>query len=166
MSNTGTISQIIGPVLDLQFEPGKIPDIYNAVEIPLSGQTSLRGASATKRSQRLTPGIASPSTRNDVIVAEVQQHLGEGLVRAVSMGPTDGLKRGMKAVDTGAPISVPVGEEVLGRLFNVLGEPVDNKPAPKTKKRNPIHRQAPTFEEQTTTSEIFETGIKVIDLLA
>src|SRR2546430_39330 len=103
--NVGSISQIIGPVLDLQFEPGKIPDIYNAVEISI---TSLRGASATKQSQGLKTEIASPSARNDVIVAEVQQHLGEGLVRAVSMGPTDGLKRGMKAVDTGAPISVPV----------------------------------------------------------
>src|SRR5258708_7094474 len=100
MNNIGTISQIIGPVLDLQFNENKVPAIYNAVEV---------------------------ETGKQKIVAEVQQHLGEGLVRAVSMGPTDGLKRGMKATDTGAPISVPVGEEVLGRLFNVLGEVVDGK---------------------------------------
>src|SRR6266542_2097960 len=117
--NIGVISQIIGPVLDLQFEEAKIPSIYNAVEVELA--------------------------KGGKLVAEVQQHLGEGVVRAVSMGPTDGLKRGMKATDTGAPISVPVGEEVLGRLFNVLGEPVDNMPAPKVKKRLPIHRMAPTF---------------------
>jgi F-type H+/Na+-transporting ATPase subunit beta len=135
----GVISQIIGPVLDLQFSEGKLPDIYNAVEVEIG---------------------------KEKLVAEVQQHLGEGLVRAVSMGPTDGLKRGMKAVDTGAPISVPVGEEVLGRLFNVLGDTVDNAGALKVKKRLPIHRQAPKFEEQSTASEVFETGIKVIDLLA
>src|SRR5258708_6678048 len=147
MNNIGTISKIIGPVLDLQFNENKVPAIYNAVEV---------------------------ETGKQKIVAEVQQHLGEGLVRAVSMGPTDGLKRGMKAVDTGAPISVPVGEEVLGRLFNVLGDTVDNQGEVKSNpstgsgqiKRMPIHRKAPSFEEQSTASEVFETGIKVIDLLA
>jgi len=119
---------------------GVLPDIYNAIELDLG--------------------------KNGKLVAEVQQHLGEGLVRAVSMGTTDGLKRGMKATDTGAPISVPVGEEVLGRLFNVLGDVVDGKPEIKVKKRMPIHRLAPTFEDQSTASEVFETGIKVIDLLA
>jgi F-type H+-transporting ATPase subunit beta len=99
-------------------------------------------------------------------VLEAQQHLGEGAVRAVAMSSTDGLKRGTDVTDTGAPISVPVGDEVLGRIFNVLGDVVDGKPAVKTKKTLPIHRSAPSFEEQSTTSEVFETGIKVIDLLA
>lgn len=135
----GTILQIIGPVVDVQFDPKKIPAIYNALEVQNNKQTT---------------------------VLEVQGQLGEGVVRAVAMSPTEGLKRGMDVIDTGAPISVPVGDEVLGRLFNVLGEVVDNKPAPKAKKRLPIHRPAPSFEEQNATSEIFETGIKVIDLLA
>lgn len=137
--NKGTITQIIGPVVDLQFKAGQLPAIYNALEI--------------------TQG-------KDKLVLEVQQHLGDDQVRAVSMGTTDGLTRGIEAVDTGAPISVPVGEEVLGRLFNVLGDTIDKKGDVKTKKRASIHRQAPTFEEQSTTSEVFETGIKVIDLLA
>ena len=137
--NQGVVSQIIGPVVDVQFAEDKIPGIYNALEIEF-GKVGL--------------------------VAEVQQHLGEGLVRAVAMGPTDGLKRGTKATDTGAPISVPVGDEVLGRLFNVLGQTVDLKGEVKGKKRLPIHRQAPSFDEQSTTQEVFETGIKVIDLLA
>ncbi len=160
MANQGTISQIIGPVLDLQFELGKLPDIYNAVEIVIPTLSSSRKRGST--------GILSQAENDQggKLVAEVQQHLGEGLVRAVSMGPTDGLKRGMKATDTGAPISVPVGEEVLGRLFNVLGDAIDQKEKVKSKKRMPIHRLAPTFEEQSTASEVFETGIKVIDLLA
>lgn len=137
--NIGTVSQIIGPVVDVQFEENKIPQIYNALELELNKKP---------------------------LILEVQQHLGEGMVRAVSMGPTDGLKRGTKVSDTGAPISVPVGEEVLGRLFNVVGEIVDGKDPVKAKIRLPIHRSAPLFEEQSTTSEIFETGIKVIDLLA
>ncbi len=138
-TNTGKVLQVIGPVVDLQFSEDKLPAIYNAVEI-LTGDHSL--------------------------IAEVQAHLGEGAVRAVAMGPTDGLKRGTEVVDTGAPISVPVGPEVLGRIFNVLGEPVDRKGAVKTKKRLPIHRPSPSFEDQSTKSEVFETGIKVIDLLA
>jgi F-type H+-transporting ATPase subunit beta len=137
--NKGKIIQIIGPVVDVQFEEGKLPEIYNALETSI-GSTKL--------------------------VLEAQQHLGEGAVRAVAMSSTDGLKRGTDVIDTGAPISVPVGDEVLGRIFNVLGDTVDGKPAPKNKKRLPIHRQAPSFDEQSTTSEVFETGIKVIDLLA
>ncbi len=140
MANKGTITQIIGPVLDVQFDEDKLPAIYNALEISLG--------------------------KNGKITAEVQQHLGDGQVRAVSMSTTDGLKRGMEVVDTGEAISVPVGQEVLGRLFNVTGDTVDNKGEVKAKKRWPIHRQAPTFEEQSTASEVFETGIKVIDLLA
>ncbi len=139
MSNKGTITQIIGPVVDIQFTEDKLPAIYNAVEIQLGKQ---------------------------MLVAEVQQHLGDGQVRAVSMGPTDGLKRGTEASDTGAPISVPVGEEVLGRIFNVIGENVDGKPQVKAKQKYPIHRPAPLFSEQSTKLEVFETGIKVIDLLA
>jgi F-type H+/Na+-transporting ATPase subunit beta len=135
----GKVIQIIGPVVDVQFGQDKLPAIYNALEIPL-GKTTL--------------------------IAEVQQHLGDGAVRAVSMGTTDGLTRGTEVVDTGAPISVPVGPEVLGRLFNVLGETVDGKGPTKSKKTLPIHRNAPPFDEQSTTLAVFETGIKVIDLLA
>jgi F-type H+/Na+-transporting ATPase subunit beta len=138
--NKGTITQIIGPVLDVQFEGKNIPAIYSALEVPLG--------------------------KGQVLVAEVQQQLGEGQVRAVSMGTTDGVRRGMEVVDTGAPISVPVGEEVLGRIFNVIGEVVDGKEPVKTKQKYPIHRPAPLFAEQSTKTEVFETGIKVIDLLA
>ena len=137
--STGTVSQIIGPVVDVQFAADKIPAIYNALEIELNKKN---------------------------LVLEVQQHLGDGVVRAVAMDTTDGLKRGTKVSDTGAPISVPVGDEVLGRILNVLGETVDNLGPVKSKKRLPIHRTAPLFEEQSTTAEVFETGIKVIDLLA
>ncbi len=137
--NKGKIIQIIGAVVDVQFEEGKLPAIYNALETVI-GSTKL--------------------------VLETQQHRGEGAVRTVAMSSTDGLKRGTDVTDTGAPISVPVGNEVLGRIFNVLGDVVDGKPAVKTKKTLPIHRSAPSFEEQSTTSEVFETGIKVIDLLA
>ncbi len=137
--NKGTITQIIGPVVDVQFAEGKLPEIYNALEISLE---------------------------KEKLVLEIQQHLGDGQVRAVSMGSTDGLKRGVEVIDTGSPISVPVGKEVLGRLFNVLGDTIDQKGPVKAKKFWPIHRSAPTFEEQSTASEVFETGIKVIDLLA
>ncbi len=135
----GKIIQIIGAVVDAQFDAGSIPAIYNALETEI-GKAKL--------------------------VLEVQQHLGEGQVRAVAMGSTDGLKRGTEVTDTGAPISVPVGNEVLGRLFNVLGEPIDKKGPVKSKKSLPIHRSAPAFDEQSVKSEVFETGIKVIDLLA
>lgn len=135
----GTIIQIIGAVVDAHFDEKDLPAIYNALETSV-GKT------------RLT--------------LEVQQHLGEGLVRAVAMSSTDGLKRGMEVLDSGSPISVPVGEEVLGRLFNVLGDTVDQKGGVKAKKRWPIHRSAPPFSEQSVKSEVFETGIKVIDLLA
>lgn len=137
--NKGKVVQIIGAVVDVEFDAKTLPTIYNALEI-------VRG--------------------KEKLVLEVQQHLGESIVRAVAMGTTDGLKRGEAVVDTGSPISVPVGEEVLGRLFNVLGEPIDKKGPVKSKKSLPIHRSAPTFAEQSTASEVFETGIKVIDLLA
>lgn len=135
--HTGKISQIIGVVVDVSFE-GDIPAIYNALEV---------------------------KNGEDTVVLEVQQHVGSSTVRAISMGSTDGLSRGQEVVDTGAPISVPVGEATLGRMFNVIGEPIDEKPAPKTDKKASIHRSAPSFKEQSQKTEIFETGIKVIDLL-
>ncbi|GLC78417.1 F0F1 ATP synthase subunit beta [Lacrimispora brassicae] len=137
--NIGKITQIIGAVLDIKFSQGKLPDINEAIDI------------TTKDGGRL--------------VVEVSQHLGDDTVRCIAMGSTDGLVRGMGAAATGAPITVPVGEETLGRIFNVLGDPIDNKPAPEVKERFPIHRQAPTFEEQLTETEVLETGIKVVDLL-
>ncbi|MCL4366406.1 F0F1 ATP synthase subunit beta [Patescibacteria group bacterium] len=137
--NKGKIVQIIGAVVDVEFNPKQLPSIYNALEI---------------------------SRGKEKLVLETQQHLGEGMVRAVAMGSTDGLERGTEVLDSGAPISVPVGEEVLGRLFNVLGETIDKKGSVKSKKTLPIHRLAPSFSEQSTKSEVFETGIKVIDLIA
>ncbi|WDU84597.1 F0F1 ATP synthase subunit beta [Caloramator sp. Dgby_cultured_2] len=136
--NKGKIVQIIGPVIDIRFQAGKLPDIYNAIHIP---------------------------TGDKILVAEVMQHLGDEIVRTVAMDSTDGLVRGMEAIDTGAPIKVPVGEETLGRLFNVLGQPIDNKGEVNAKEFYPIHRPAPKFEEQAVEPEIFETGIKVIDLI-
>ncbi len=137
--NIGKITQIIGAVLDIKFQEDHLPEIYEAINI------------TTKENKKL--------------VVEVAQHLGDDTVRCIAMGPTDGLVRGMEAVATGGPISVPVGENTLGRMFNVLGEPIDNKPAPTGVEYNPIHRPAPSFEEQSTSTEILETGIKVVDLL-
>ena len=137
--NIGKITQIIGAVLDIKFSQGKLPEINEAVNI------------ATNDGGKL--------------VVEVSQHLGDDTVRCIAMGTTDGLVRGMDAVATGAPISVPVGENTLGRIFNVLGDPIDNKEAPVVEEYLPIHRKAPTFEEQSTETEILETGIKVVDLL-
>jgi F-type H+-transporting ATPase subunit beta len=141
--HTGKVVQIIGPVVDIEFADGHLPDIYNAVRV-VSGQ----GSNAI-----------------DVVV-EVEQHLGEGRVRAIAMKPTDGMQRGMAVIDTGAPITVPVGPKTLGRVLNVLGEPVDFPDQPVlSEERWPIHRQAPNLESQSTELEMFETGIKVIDLL-
>jgi F-type H+-transporting ATPase subunit beta len=140
---TGKIVQIIGPVLDVEFEGGHLPAIYNALRVT--------GDSGGQKVD---------------IIAEVEQHLGENRVRAVAMKPTDGLQRGMVAIDQGGPISMPVGPETLGRVLNVLGEPVDFPDRPvNSKERWPIHREAPTLEEQSTELKMFETGIKVIDLL-
>ena len=135
----GKVTQIIGAVLDVKFSEGQLPELNDAVKITRSDGT--------------------------VLTIEVAQHLGDDTVRCIAMGPTDGLVRGMDAVSTGAPITVPVGEDTLGRMFNVLGEPIDNKPAPKAKGYEPIHRPAPSFEEQATSTEMLETGIKVVDLL-
>src|SRR3989441_11649076 len=141
---TGKVIQVIGPAIDIQFEEGHLPSIYNAVRIVDKGELG--------------------KVPIDVVV-EVANHIGENQVRCIAMKPTDGMVRGMKAIDSGAPISVPVGEQTLGRILNVLGEPVDNKGEVKAKERWPIHREPPKFDEQSTEIEMFETGIKVIDLL-
>ena len=138
MKNQGTITKIIGVVIDVAFE-GHLPAIFNALEVEKDGKK---------------------------IVLEVEQHIGESEVRTVAMASTDGLKRGMKVTDTGAPISVPVGKEVLGRLLNVLGDTVDGKKEIVTKSRLPIHRDPPEFDELNVKTEVFETGIKVVDLIA
>ncbi len=144
--NSGHLKQIIGAVVEVFFND-KLPKIYNAlkVERPIS--------------------LDEGETRTETVVLEVQQHIGSNLVKAIAMGSTDGLKRGDKVTDMGEGITTPVGEKTLGRMFNVLGEPVDGKEAPKTDKRYSIHRQAPQFSEQSTTTQILETGIKVIDLI-
>lgn len=135
----GIIHQIIGPVIDIKFAPEEIPELLSAINIEFEGRT---------------------------IVTEVAQHIGDDIVRCVALSSTDGLTRGMEATDTGAPIQVPVGKEVLGRMFNVIGETIDEKGPVATEARAAIHREAPEFEEQDTTAQIFETGIKVIDLIA
>ncbi len=137
-NNIGKVVQIIGAVVDVQFDQDNLPKLLNAIEIQHNGGT---------------------------LVIEVAQHIGDDVVRCIAMGSTDGLVRGVEAVDTGKPITVPVGKNTLGRIFNLLGEPVDNKPAPETNERWPIHREAPTYEELAPANEILETGIKVIDLI-
>ena len=136
--NVGTVVQAIGPVLDIRFPNDAMPQLLNAIEIEHDGKK---------------------------LVAEVAQHIGDDVVRCIAMSSTDGLQRGVPATDTGSPITVPVGEACLGRIFNLLGEPVDNGPAPEAEERWPIHRPAPSYEEQESTTEILETGIKVVDLI-
>ncbi|MDY3782239.1 MAG: F0F1 ATP synthase subunit beta [Candidatus Faecousia sp.] len=136
--NKGTVVQIMGPVLDIRFEEDQLPSLLNAIEVPNGDKT---------------------------IIAEVAQHIGDNVVRCIAMSSTDGLQRGTEVTDTGAPISVPVGEVCLGRVFNLLGQPIDNKPDVETQERWPIHRPAPSYEEQQPATEILETGIKVIDLI-
>ena len=136
--NIGTVIQIMGPVLDIKFPDGALPALLNAITVRSGDET---------------------------ITLEVAQHVGDNVARCIAMAGTDGLSRGMEAVDTGGPITVPVGDVTLGRIFNLLGEPVDNEPAPEAKERWPIHRKPPTFEEQESTTEILETGIKVVDLI-
>ena len=138
-NNIGKITQVIGAVIDIKFTDGNLPEINSAINIKTNDGGKL--------------------------VVEVAQHLGDDVVRCIAMGPTDGLVRGMDAEATGAPISVPVGEQTLGRMFNVLGDPIDNKPAPEVQEHMPIHGKAPAFAEQATNTEILETGIKVVDLL-
>ena len=137
--NVGTIVTVIGAVLDIKFHPDHLPNLLNAIEIDNNGQK---------------------------LVVEVAQHIGDDIVRCIAMGSTDGLVRGMEAVDTGASIKVPVGKETLGRIFNLLVEAVDNKPQPETEEKWEIHRPAPKFEEQQASNQVLETGIKVVDLIA
>ncbi len=136
--NIGTVVQIIGAVVDIRFDTEHMPKLLNAIEIKFNDTT---------------------------LVCEVAQHIGDDIVRCIAMSSTDGLVRGVEAVDTGSAITVPVGKETLGRIFNLLGEPVDNMPAPPIEERWPIHREAPSYEEQTASNEVLETGIKVIDLI-
>ena len=142
--NVGRVVQVIGPVIDVEFAEHKLPAIYNAVEVKDEGKKT---------------GVPID------VITEVAQHLGENRVRCISMKPTDGMVRGMKAVDLGGPISVPVGDQTLGRILNVVGEPVDGKGPVNAKERWPIHREPPSYEDQSTEVEMFETGIKVVDLL-
>jgi F-type H+-transporting ATPase subunit beta len=137
--NKGIIHQIIGPVIDIKFSPENMPELLNAIIIKHNGKD---------------------------IVAEVAQHIGDDVVKCVALSATDGLTRGMEAINTGSPIQVPVGKEVLGRLFNVIGETIDEKGPVLTSEKHSIHRDAPPFDEQDTSAVIFETGIKVIDLIA
>ena len=134
----GRVTQVIGTVVDIEFPSGELPALYNAVEIPRDGEK---------------------------MVLEVQQDIGNNLVRCLSMSPTEGLQRGIEAADTGAPISVPVGNATLGRLFNVLGEPLDNLGEVKAEQRWPIHRIPPSYDQQETSTQMLETGLKVIDLI-
>ncbi len=140
----GKVLQVVGPTIDVQFESDHVPAIYSAIKV-------------------VGDGFETPIPID--LTLEVAQHLGEGVVKCISMQPTDGVVRGMKAIDTGAPISVPVGRETLGRVINVLGEPVDKRGPVNAQKRYPIHRPAPSFEDQSTETEMLETGIKVIDLI-
>ncbi len=153
----GRVAQIIGTVVDVEFPPDQLPDLFNAVNLYLDGQA------AAQHAEELGEGEGQQA---NVIVAEVQQHLGNNWVRTLAMTSTDGLTRGARAVDTGQPIAVPVGPKTLGRLFNVLGEPLDSLGTLEGAPRSPIHRAPPSFEEQETSAQILETGIKVIDLIA
>ena len=137
--NTGIVKRIIGPVIDIKFEDSEMPQLLDAIKIKME---------------------------DHVVVAEVAQHVGDSTVRCIALSSTDGMKRGLKAVNTGEPIEVPVGKDVLGRLFNVLGEPIDGIPAPEDAPKKPIHLPSPEYSQQETSTQIYETGIKVIDLLA
>lgn len=137
--NTGIVKRIIGPVIDIQFEDSEMPQLLDAIKIEME---------------------------DHIVVAEVAQHVGDSTVRCIALSSTDGMKRGLKAINTGAPIEVPVGNDVLGRLFNVLGEPIDGIPAPDDAPKKPIHLPSPEYSQQETSTQIYETGIKVIDLLA
>jgi F-type H+-transporting ATPase subunit beta len=163
-TSTGHISQIIGPVVDVQFPPEQLPEIYFALTVDLSAMvTSGESRSNGDGESAAMKGVEGATGQ---LILEVQQHLGNDVVRAVAMGPTDGLRRGLEVVNTGAPISVPVGPPTLGRLFNVLGEPIDGKGDVQAGERYPIHRPAPSLVDQAVQPEQFETGIKVIDLIA
>jgi F-type H+-transporting ATPase subunit beta len=159
---SGRIAQIIGPVVDVEFPPEHLPEIYYALEVDLASTVS----SSEDGAQEDSASMKGVEQNEGTLVLEVQQHLGNNMVRAVAMGPTDGLRRGVSVRDTGAPIKVPVGPPTLGRLFNVLGEPIDGKGPVQTDTYYPIHRPAPALVDQAVQPEQFETGIKVIDLIA
>jgi F-type H+-transporting ATPase subunit beta len=159
---TGRIAQIIGPVVDVQFPPEQLPEIYFALTVDLSAIVTTGDGDSAGDSAALKGVEAATGT----LVLEVQQHLGNDVIRAVAMGPTDGLRRGLEVHNTGAPISVPVGPPTLGRLFNVLGDPIDGKGEVQAGEKYPIHRPAPALIDQAVQPEQFETGIKVIDLIA
>jgi F-type H+-transporting ATPase subunit beta len=159
----GRIVQIIGPVVDVQFPAGNLPEIYFALEVDLSSIVSTGAEPEGKESSAAMKGVEQATGK---LVLEVQQHLGNDVVRAVAMGPTDGLRRGVEVTDTRAPITVPVGPRTLGRLFNGLGEPIDGKGSVAAGEMYPIHRPAPSLVDQAVQPEQFETGIKVIDLIA
>ena len=156
MPAEGKVVQVIGAVVDVEFPPDQLPEIYNAVTIHADTKASADGASSNGQG----------SGQGEAITLEVQQQLGNNWVRCVAMSPTDGVRRGTVAVDTGQPIAVPVGKATLGRIFNVLGQPIDEKGPANAEKTYPIHREAPSLEDQETQPRLFETGIKVIDLIA
>ncbi|HET7521136.1 MAG TPA: F0F1 ATP synthase subunit beta [Candidatus Limnocylindria bacterium] len=164
--SAGKVIQITGPVIDVEFPPGELPAIYNALEIKRPKEARGNGAKAKADGKGKAAKGTAVSEQDDTLVVEVQQHLGNNWVRTVAMSTTDGLSRGLEAVDTGGPISVPVGEATLGRVFDVLGHAIDGKGEVKSKQTLPIHRDPPAFEDMETEAQVFETGIKVIDLIA
>jgi F-type H+-transporting ATPase subunit beta len=167
---TGKVIQITGPVVDVEFPAGELPEIYNALTIARAdqpkGSAKADAAKPARKRGAKTKSANGDGADSGNLVVEVQQHLGNNWVRTVAMSTTDGLARGVDAVDTGAPITVPVGEGTLGRVFDVLGHPIDGKGTVKATETLPIHRPAPKYEEMQTEAQVFETGIKVIDLIA
>src|ERR1019366_1443215 len=157
MPGTGKITQVIGSTFDAEFPEDQLPTIYNAIVVDSQTKGDIQGEDGTPGADKLGHHIH--------LTGEVHQHLGGGKVRAVALGSTDGLRRGMNAVDTGGPITVPVGKETLGRVFNLLGETIDQRGPVDIKQRLPIHRLPPSFEEQIPATEVFETGLKVVDLI-
>ena len=158
MPATGKITQVIGSTFDAEFPESELPQIYNAVKIDSTTVGSVQGDEGAPGADKLGHRVQ--------LTGEIASHLGGGKVRAVALGSTDGLRRGMDVVDTGAPVAVPVGKETLGRVFNLLGEPIDNRgPIVAGGGYRPIHREPPEFTDLTPKAEVFETGIKVIDLL-
>jgi F-type H+-transporting ATPase subunit beta len=163
MAGTGIITQIVGPVVDVRFEEGEIPSILNALEV----RRGLPGSQAPAAAEAQAPAAAQPKVAaQPELVLEVLQHIGDNRVRCVAMEATEGLSRGLEVKDTGGSIQVPVGEEVLGRMFSVTGNIIDNRGAFSAAQYASIHRPAPGFDEQRPATEVFETGIKVIDLIA
>ncbi len=162
--NKGTINQVIGPVVDVKFQEGQVPAIYNALTVVIA-RSAADEAISSQDGKKIASDALAMTNKGNKLTLEVQQQLPGGIVRTIAMSSTDGLKRGMEVTDTGSGIAVPVGKVTLGRIFNVLGEAVDGEPTPKPEKTYPLHRHAPSFTEQNTKTEVLETGIKVIDLI-